>query len=82
MPNLKIAPIDVLKLTGNLRLLGDGPDTIENPDLAMIDSIYVINVASIGLDTEILNSAFHYLNKYRWLKGSAYTLAVLKHFSR
>lgn len=80
LPNLKIAPIDVLKLTGNLRLLGDGPDTIENPNLAMIDSIYVINVASIGLDTEILNSAFHYLNKYRWLKGSAYTLAVLKHF--
>ena len=77
---LKIAPIDLLQLTGDLQLIGDGPDTIFNDDMALIKSTYVMNVASIGLDTVILKTAFHYLNKHPWLKGSAYTFAVLKHF--
>ncbi|NLJ70119.1 MAG: hypothetical protein GX328_01470 [Clostridiaceae bacterium] len=77
---LKIAPIDLLQLTGDLQLMGDGPDTIFNDDLALIQSTYAINVASIGLDTKILNTAFHYLHKFPWLKGSAYTFAVLKHY--
>lgn len=80
LAQLKIAPIDLLLLTGDLQLMGDGPDTIFNDDLALIQSTYVMNVASIGLDTEILNTAFHYLHKFPWLKGSAYTFAVLKHF--
>ncbi|NLM19425.1 MAG: hypothetical protein GX217_05315 [Clostridiaceae bacterium] len=80
LSQLKIAPIDLLQLTGNLQLMGDGPDTIFNNDSVLIQSTYVVNVASIGLDTEILNTAFHYLYKYPWLKGSAYTFAVLKHF--
>ncbi|HHU54169.1 MAG TPA: hypothetical protein GXZ43_08910 [Clostridiaceae bacterium] len=80
LSRLKISPVDLLQLTGNMQLIGDGPDTIFNNDLALIKSTYVMNVASIGLDTEILKTAFHYLHKSPWLKGSAYTFAVLKHF--
>lgn len=76
----KIALVDVLKLSGNIRMLGTGPDNINLSYKPIIESTYVLNVASLGLDTEILRSAYIYMKNIPFLKGTAYSLAVIKHF--
>lgn len=82
LPNAKFAWIDILKLSGNIRILGTGPDNINIKNKPIIDSTYLLNVASLGLDTEILRSAYIYMKNIPILKGSAYLLAVIKHFKK
>lgn len=72
--------IDLMELTGDIDIIGTGPDNIYAENRRKLEQIYTLNVTSIGLDTEILKSSFQILAKFPKLAGSAYLWAVLKHF--
>lgn len=76
----QISKIDLIKLEGQLSLLGAGPDTVNANQNEIIESTYVLNVASLGLDSEILRSTFQYMARYPALNTKSYYLAILKHF--
>ncbi len=80
--NYEITNIDILNLTGNMRLLGAGPDTVNLEHNEYIDQIYVLNVMSLGLDTEILRTAFKYMARFPKLRATSYYFAILKHYLR
>ena len=72
--------IDLMELTGDINIIGTGPDNIFAQAGRKLKQIYTLNVTSLGLDTEILKSSFQLLAKFPNLAGSAYIWAVLKHF--
>lgn len=80
LPDFIIQKIDVLKLTGSMRLLGAGPDTVNLPHHDYIDEIYVLNVMSLGFDTAVLKSTFHLMSRYPFIGTASYYFAILKHF--
>ena len=80
LKNMKIKKIDLLKINGNLKLHGTGPDNVNTDHQQTIDESYVLNVASFGLDSKILQSAFRFMAKHPKISGSSYYLAVVKHF--
>ncbi len=78
--DFEIEKIDVLKLKGHMHLLGAGPDTVNLPhDDDYIDEVYVLNVMSLGFDTEVLRSAFKTVARFPFIGTASYYFAILKH---
>ncbi|NLJ95254.1 MAG: hypothetical protein GX326_07180, partial [Clostridiaceae bacterium] len=78
--NLKTRKIDLLSIKGKLRLLGNGPENVNDKHKNCINQAYILNVASFGFDSEVLKSAYEYMVKYPKIKGNGYYLGVIKNF--